>query len=382
MNLPNFYEHKHYTYLMAVPLILMAIALVLVFVSPGIPRGIDLKGGTLVSLQTSDAHVDTDRLETALLKYSKNVQIRQVSTPSGIGLEIELETSAEFDSAEGKLENILSLDRQLSEEEVLASSAVANNQSPALFDQQIAEIKAKLVAELTELHKLIASAAADTSGDLHVQVSSAQQEFADARNRQGEAIRSEIESQVKVDGYSFKQIGSSLSKFFLDKTREVVLYSFILSAIAVFIVFRSIAPSFAVIFGAAADVTITAGVMALLGIPLTLATVATLLMLIGFSLDTDVMLTMKVIRRKEGRMEERAFDAFKTGSLMNATTVGAFSALVAIAYWLQIATYYQIGVVAVIGGLADFFATWCFNAPFILWYEKRKQAKHAHHTTQ
>ncbi len=378
MNLPNPYEHKHYTYLMAIPLVLMAIALFLVFVTPGIPKGIDLKGGTLVSIQASDANFDSAKLQTSLLKYSKNVEIRKVSTPSGTGVEIELESSAELEAAEGKIEQILSLDRQLSEIEVTLGSALANNQSATQLQAHTTDLKTRLAAQLNSLYKSIGSKTiADATGDLHAQASISQQEFADARQIERNAILTEIKSQVKVDSYSFKQIGSSLSKFFLDKTREVVFYSFLFSAIAVFIVFRSIAPSFAVIFGAVADVTITAGVMAVLGIPLTLASVATLLMLIGFSLDTDVMLTMRVIRRKEGSMEERAYESMKTGFLMNSTTIGAFGALVAIAYWLQIPTYFQIGSVALIGGFADFFATWCFNAPLILWYEKRRHAKQA-----
>lgn len=376
MNLPNPYEHKHYAWLMAVPLALMAIALLLVLVSPGIPRGIDLKGGTLISLQTTQENVGLQQLEDALANYSKNVEVRRVTTPTGTGLEIELESSAALEEGEGKLELVLSLDRQLAEAEVTLGNALANNQTGEPYQQQASDLKNRLSAELNLFYQLIGSSTQTSSNDdLHRQTSNAQQEFTEAREKQRDAILAEIQALVKVDAYSFKEIGSSLSKFFLDKTREVVLYSFILSAIAVFVVFRSLAPSFAVIFGAAADVTITAGVMALFGIPLTLATVATLLMLIGFSLDTDVMLTMRALRRKEGRIEERVYEAFKTGTLMNATTIGAFGALVAIAYWLQIPTYYQIGAVAVIGGFADFFATWCFNAPFILWYEKRRQAK-------
>lgn len=369
MNLPNPYEHKHYKLLMALPLALLAIALFLVFVSPGIPRGIDLKGGTLVSLQTTQESVNTEQLKTALLQYSKNVDVRRVSTPSGTGLEIELESSAALEEAEGKLESILSLDRQLAEAEVLLGTALANNQSGEPYGTQASDLKARLSSELNLFYQLVGSATrVDANSDLHQQASNAQKEFTDAREKQREAVLAEIRSLVKVDAYSFKEIGSSLSKFFLEKTREVVIYSLLLVAIVMFLIFRSLFTSFAAIFGAVANVAITGGAMALLGIPFTLATIASLLMLIGFSLDTEIMLNTRLVKRKEANPQQALFETMKTGTLMNLATIGAFGALLVLALWLQIPTYSQIGSVVAIGGVVDFFVTWFFGAPFLLWH--------------
>jgi len=184
-----------------------------------------------------------------------------------------------------------------------------------------------------------------------------------------------VQAAVAVDSYSFKEIGSSLSKFFFTKTMEVLVYSFILSAIVVLAIFRGLVPSFAVVFGAVADITITAGAMGLLGIPLGLASIAALLMLIGFSLDTDAMLTVRVLKRTEEDRTWRAFDAFKTGAMMNAAVITSFGVLTLVAVWLQIPTYFQIGAVAVIGSVVDFVATWCFNAVIVLWDAERRGIK-------
>ncbi len=112
--------------------------------------------------------------------------------------------------------------------------------------------------------------------------------------------------------------------------------------------------------------------MGALGVPLTLASIAGLLMLIGLSLDTDALLTVRVIKRKEGSPAERAMTALKTAFMMNLTTLVAFGVLALVATLLQIPTYYQIGVVVAIGAVADFATTWCFNAVLLLWHVERK----------
>jgi len=353
------------------PLALVAISL---FFIPNIPKGVDLKGGTLISIQASGS-VDVAALKASLLKYSDNVDVRTVSSPVGTGLEIELESSPMLSQAEEKLSGLLSLDRELSDAEIELGAELAKNVTLQAQQDRVNALRQRVSAEAGVFYTIIQTPL--PAGDAHALAKTAQQDFADARQKQSDDILAAIQTLVKVDSYSFKQIGSSLSKFFVTKTQQVVLLSFLLCAIIVFIVFRSLVPSIAVLSGAISDVCITAGAMGLLGIPLSLATVATLLMLIGFSLDTDIMLTIRVFKRKEGKASDRAYDAMKTGFLMNLTTMGAFGALLLIAYWLQIPTYSEIGAVAVIGAFADFFATWFLNAPVILMATQRKDAAKA-----
>lgn len=100
-------------------------------------------------------------------------------------------------------------------------------------------------------------------------------------------------------------------------------------------------------------------------------------MLIGFSLETDCMLTIRVLKRTEDNPVTRAFEAMKTGILMNFCAIGSFGVLIIVSMWLQIPTYYQIGTVAVIGSIVDFMATWLANAIMILWYVERQEKRRA-----
>ena len=62
-------------------------------------------------------------------------------------------------------------------------------------------------------------------------------------------------------------------------------------------------PSGAVVLSAFADIVMTAAVMTVIGIELTLPTTAALLMLIGYSVDSDILLTMRVLKRQGSWMK-------------------------------------------------------------------------------
>ncbi len=373
MNLPNPYESKHYYLLGVIPLVLVFISL---FLIPGIPKGVDLKGGTLITVQSATP-VDAAALRADLAAFSSHVEIRQINTPTGSGIEIELENGERVENAEAQLSRLLDLDRQLSQAEIDAGAVAASNSNATLSASNPASIRVTQLEEqiLKETRAYLASIESPrvAGNDAHDAVRTAQDAFAEFKQQNRARIVQAVQSAAPGASLSVREVGSALSKFFLSKAQEIVLYAFLFAAIVIFLIFRSIGPSLAVIFGAAANIIITGGVMSLLGIPLTLASIATLLMLIGFSLDTDVMLTIRVMQRKEGTPAQRTWNAMKTGALMNATTVGAFGALLAVALWLQIPTYQQIGSVAVIGGFIDFIATWGFNAALVLYFTKKQE---------
>ncbi|MEM4331351.1 MAG: hypothetical protein QXI89_01130 [Candidatus Anstonellales archaeon] len=161
---------------------------------------------------------------------------------------------------------------------------------------------------------------------------------------------------------------------FLEKVKTTLAISAILAIIAVFWIFKEPFASLAVLSGAFADIIIALGFMATMGIPLTLASVAALLMLVGYSLDTDILLTTRVIKRSDGEKQDRAFEAMKTGLTMTTTGIIAFIILFVIGQYLRIATYYQIGAVVIAGLIGDIFATWGINAVLLLKFSKKGES--------
>lgn len=373
LKLPNPFEWKSYNYLVALPVLLVLFSAF--FLVPNIPQGIDLKGGLLLTAYTN-APVDSAVIKAALADYP-DAEVRAFTNALGSGFEVEIPVDARLQSAEASLAPLHDLEAELTRAEIALSYYQGDeNATPGELAGAQANVTALTQSVFDAANSVLeASGAAPASGNAHAAVASADAAFDAAKSEYRQRLLAEVSAAADIESYSFKEIGASLSKVFFSKVQEVLVYSFILSTIVVFFIFRSIVPSLAVVFGAVADIVITAGLMGVLGIPLSLASIAALLMLIGFSLETDALLTVRVYKRTEGTVRERAFDAMKTGIMMNASVVTAFGVLALLAAYLQIPTYYQIGMVAVLGACVDFVATWCFNAPVILWDADKRGLK-------
>lgn len=169
---------------------------------------------------------------------------------------------------------------------------------------------------------------------------------------------------------SFRSIGPVLSAQALNQVYWALAIAFIFMSITVFIIFRNFVPSMAVILAALSDIIIAAGGMSLFGIPLSLASVGGLLLLIGYSVDTDILLTTRVLKRRKGTITERALDAMKTGLTMAAAAIGSMVALYLVTVFLipSAEALSNIAAVLIIGLVADVLATWLMNLGILRWY--------------
>jgi len=160
-----------------------------------------------------------------------------------------------------------------------------------------------------------------------------------------------------------------------------LIFAFILMAMVVFIVFKTAVPGLAVILSAFSDITIAVACMNIFGIELTLGTVAALLMLIGYSVDSDILLTTRLLKR-EGILEEKITKAMRTGLTMTGTTLSAITVLFLVSSSMYLISSYtaipilrDISVVLIFGLLADLMNTWLLNTGVLKWYALRLEAK-------
>jgi len=176
------------------------------------------------------------------------------------------------------------------------------------------------------------------------------------------ALINERYPDAKVD-----QIGETFGKTLQGQAFLAMIFSFIGMAVVVLIAFRSVVPAGAVVLAAFADIAITAGVMQIIGIPLSLGTTAALLMLIGYSVDSDILLTTRLLKRK-GKLEEKLAGAFRTGIIMTTTTLAAIAAMWVVATAGQIQIISEIASVLLIGLFVDLMNTWMLNAGILKEY--------------
>ena len=143
----------------------------------------------------------------------------------------------------------------------------------------------------------------------------------------------------------------------------------------IFFFFREFVPSIAVIMSAVLDISCALALMALFHIPLSLSSIPALLMLVGYSVDTDIMLTTRILKRKEGTAADRTVEAMKTGLTMTFTTLAALTVMIAVSFTSQMFVIFEIATVLLFGLLGDLPSTWLMNAPILLWYAEKKEKK-------
>lgn len=137
-----------------------------------------------------------------------------------------------------------------------------------------------------------------------------------------------------------------------------------LTAGLVYTYIRYSIPSAAVILAALSDIIMTLAVLDLLGFKVGTASIAGLLMIIGYSVDTDILLSTRILK-ETGNYLENFYDAFKTGTTMTLTTLSAVTTTYIFA---QSTTLQQIMIVIMIGLVIDLVNTWMQNASILHLY--------------
>jgi preprotein translocase subunit SecF len=164
-----------------------------------------------------------------------------------------------------------------------------------------------------------------------------------------------------------EKIGETFAKTLQSQAVLALVFSFIGMSIVVFLSFRTFVPSGAVVLSAFADMVMTAAAMNIIGIPLSLGTLAALLMLIGYSVDSDILLTNRVLKR-QGKLNDKLTGAFNTGIIMTSTTLAAIAAMFIVAWFGSVMILMEISAVLLIGLVFDVMNTWLTNVGILKWY--------------
>lgn len=331
MDIANIYASKHYKKLLIIPLVMTILGL---FFATQVKFGIEFSGGTLITAPVENDINALQLKEKLLSEYDLvDLDVRQTGAEFSRGIYVQflgettlLDAQAAYEA--GDYDAVISLSKKYSGD-VNASGEIGDVAS-AHFSKARENFKNGVVNSISES---IGTPAAD---------------------------------------FSTQDIGPSLGAFFWEQGKNAILMAFFFIAILVFLFFRETLVSFAVIQAAIFDVIIAVGFMGLANIPLSLSTLAPLLMLIGYSVDSDIMLTERILKRKEGTPEERAAGAFSTGMTMTGTSIGAITALYVVSSLASIDTISTIALILLVGLVGDLFATWITNITLVFMSIERK----------
>ena len=354
MDLATIYE-KHSKALLLLPL---ALFFVFGFLAVQVPLGIELKGGTLVTIQLeSDAPIEgldsSLRTEFGL----ESVEASKVSSPLGTGIVLKFADHEGLSSASKALEGA----EKLSVEEQRTAVAQAMN----FLKELLSESRVQSL-----LREVEASPAPLDYG--FEALAEARISFNDSLTAH---LREKISSEFK--SVSFTTIGPSLGEAFLLQATYAVATAIVLLLAVVLFFFRKLVPSLAIVLAATFDMLTALAGMTVFHIPVTLASISALLMMVGYSVDANVLLTSRVLNRREETPAKRAASSMRTGLSMMGTTFFAVGVLLAVAYMSQMQVVVEISSVLLLGLAGDVVFTWLMNAPMLLLYLDFK-AKNPH----
>ena len=188
------------------------------------------------------------------------------------------------------------------------------------------------------------------------------------------AIEQILNIKLTEQNSSIEFTGPTLSQGFYKQLIIALVISFVLMSIVIFVLFRTFIPSIAVIFAAFSDIIMPLALLDYLGVKISAAGIAAFLMLIGYSVDTDILLTTRALKKREGTLNQRIYGAFKTGIFMTLT------ALVAVLPAFFIVTglpdsFRQIFLILDLGLFEDIINNWLTNVGIIKCYCDKKGIK-------
>ncbi|RLG17699.1 hypothetical protein DRN75_03355 [Nanoarchaeota archaeon] len=104
----------------------------------------------------------------------------------------------------------------------------------------------------------------------------------------------------------------SLGASFFRDAVKVLAVSFILISLVSFYYFRKFYSALTIVVSAISDIIAIFAVMDLFGMKFSIATIGALLMVLGYSTDSNILLTTNIVKRKEGTISYRIKQTLKT----------------------------------------------------------------------
>lgn len=336
----NQWYDKNYKKLLVVPAIVLALSIIYItffYVTTGdiINKDVTLTGGTTITIETS---LSSEQLSSEISKTISDFDIRTISDNSGNQLQLSITVGEEqTKNLEDILENYLGYELTL---ENSSKETTSSSMSSEFYNQLMTAIILAFFWMAAVVFLIF------------------------SKNKKAKFWT------VVLNIF----LGFFMGKLFFNINRIVSLIIFLV--LATFLIktyIKNSIPAFAVMFSAFADILMTLAIVNLVGIKISTAGIVAFLMIIGYSVDTDILLTTRLLKRKE-EVNESLWGAFKTGTTMTMTSIIAVAAALIAVYSFG-SVLNQIFTILLIGLGFDLFNTWVTNASIIKWYVTKEGKK-------
>jgi len=354
-----------YKPLIVIPILLSFIMLFVIYIN-GIQLGIDFQGGTLIEV-SPESEVNEGTI-SSLRGELVSIGLEDLKVSLGKDLETDKPkvsistTSVDEKEVSDAKDALVKHFGELRESDI-ATAAVSKEPADDLKTRLASRLKQSVDVSFDRATKILTITAVDLNeADLESALTFYLEEDVDVtlekKNLNIDQVQPALGEKLKTDGFTAAIVG------------------YILMALVIFLAFRDFVPCMAVLLSATCDAVITLGLMSITGIVLEPASLVALLMLIGYSVDTDVLLTTRMLKKRKGDVNESVDSAIKTGLTMTGTTLSVMLVVVMVsAFITHVDTLTSIGSVLLLGLIADITSTWFMNAGILKWYIEERGGK-------
>ncbi|HEX54841.1 MAG: hypothetical protein DRO90_03235 [Candidatus Altiarchaeales archaeon] len=351
----------NYKSLLFVPLILLGFMLFTILMK-GIAMGIDFRGGTLITVTLNkNQSIDIDKLKLSLDELNlMDLEIysgRDIVTGSEI---LTIRTLSIVNESEIKpiLERYLG---RLRDTDV--ATIILKDQPPSDLEEKLRlRLRQNVDLNFSQDGKILEISAYELDGNKLREILSYY-------------LNENLTVSIDKKNFHMKTIGPTLGRAFWSQGMKSAIIAYILIIFVIFVAFRDLIPSIAVILAATFDVIFALGGMSIFRIYLEPASLVAIIMLIGYSVDTNILLTTRVLRKRTGSVNDRIDNAMKTGLTMSITTICVMCVISIISILTNIDVLASISSVLLMGLIGDLISTWLMNTGILKWYVEEKGGK-------
>src|SRR3989344_1928032 len=184
-----------------------------------------------------------------------------------------------------------------------------------------------------------------------------------------ERIEKKLGLTLNEDNFSKEITEPKLGQSFFKQLLIALIFSLVLMGITVFATFRKFVPSMTVILATITDIVITIAILNIFNVNISSAGVVGFLLIIGYSVDNNILLTNYTLRKKEDRLFDRMYKSMKTGMLV--TIIAVVVMLIGLLLSNSVVIR-EVFLIILLDLIIDIFTTYLTNTGILWIYCKKK----------
>lgn len=213
----------------------------------------------------------------------------------------------------------------------------------------------------------ISSILGEYSKQALISISKSEKDYSVRITLPGEISHEEIlklikNSEIEIKEHSIQYVGPELGAAFFTQVFYLLTIAYILIFAANYFIYRKLIIAITIILSSIADIIYIIGATTLLNIPISFAGFTSLLLVIAYTIDTNILLSTKILSEKL----EEFYSVYKKTLITGATvSSGLILSMIIVLLFSNSKLLNNIAIILLIGQIAELINTYLLNAGLI-----------------